>query len=171
MNKRIATIAAFAALTLPVLACGAGSTSDDTTEAPRAATTVVIGQPLNYERTVITTKTAATITVANPRVVKAPNDVQVPQRGQWLVVDVTIEVTEGKMLVDGSSFKVVGADGTAYGSELVSVAKPALPFAEIPSGQKTNGTVTFDTAKGAEKGGRIALKDVLASSDAGYWTL
>lgn len=176
MKPRTALVIASVAALITGLACGAGSESGTTAGGSKpgdkpSAATVAIGQPLTYSRTIITTKTSATITVSNPRVVKAPNQVQTPERGQFLVVDVVIEVTEGKMLVDGSSFKVVGADSSAYDSELVSVVKPALPFAEIPAGQKTSGSVTFDTAKAAEKGGRVALKDILSDSDVGNWTL
>jgi hypothetical protein len=66
--------------------------------------------------------------------------------------------------------KVVGADGTVYDSTL-SVVEPALGFTELSPGQKTAGAVTFDTAVGAQTGGKIALTDVFADGDAGYWQL
>jgi hypothetical protein len=174
-------IAAIVALALG-LACGAGdeqgtTTSGDETAGPAGGTgqaakaaTVQVGQPLTMTREILGSKVVAVITVANVRTVKAKNQFQTPTKGQFLVADVAVAVNEGKFTLTQGSFKVVGADGTVYDTTL-PVVEPALGFTELSPGQKTAGAVTFDTAVGAEKGARIALTDLLADGDAGYWQL
>jgi hypothetical protein len=110
------------------------------------------------------------VTVANPRVVQSKNQFQKPAKGQFLVVDVAVEVREGKYTLTQGSLKLVGADGTVFDTTL-PVVEPALGFTELAPGQKTAGAVTFDTAAAAEKGGKIALSDLMADGDAGYWQL
>ena len=134
------------------------------------AATVQVGQPLTMTRDILGTKVVAVITVANVRPVKASNQFQKPAKGQFLAADVAVTVQEGKFTLTQGSLKVVAADGTVYDSTLPAV-EPALGFTELTAGQKTSGAVTFDTAPGAEKGGRIALSDVFADGDAGYWQL
>jgi hypothetical protein len=181
MNRRVATLLAIPTALL-ALACGAGQQGTSTSAGdagntgaeaakPAEVATVAAGQPLNYKRTILTTTTAATITVSNPRVVKSDNQFIKPDKGQHYAVDVSIQVTEGKMMLTQGSFKLVAADGTVFDTTGIPVAKPDLGYSELAAGQKTSGAVTFDMAKGAEKGAKIALKDLLAEGDAGYWTI
>jgi hypothetical protein len=174
-------VAPLAALALG-LACGAGdkqgtSTSGDETAGPAGGTaqaakaaTVAVGQPLTMTREFLGSKVVAVITVSNVRPFKSKNEFQKPTKGQFLVADVAVSVNEGKFTLTQGSFKVVAADGTVYDTTL-PVVEPALGFTELSPGQKTSGAVTFDTAVGAEKGAKIALTDVLADGDAGYWQL
>jgi hypothetical protein len=53
----------------------------------------------------------------------------------------------------------------------MTVVEPDLGYSDLAPGQKTAGTITFDAAVGAEKGGKIALTDLFAEGDAGYWQL
>jgi hypothetical protein len=164
------------------LACGGNGksgteTSGDETAGPAGgtaqaakATTVQVGQPLTMTREFLGSKVVAVITVANVRVVKAKNEFQKAAKGQFLVADVAVQVNEGKFTLTQGSFKLVGTDGTVFDTTL-PVVEPALGFTELSPGQKTSGAVTFDTAVGAEKGAKIALTDVLADGDAGYWQL
>ncbi len=161
------------------LACGGGgsgtTTSGDETAGPAGGTkpptaTVPVGQPLTMTREILGSKVVAVITVANPRIVKPKNQFQTPAKGQFPVVDVQVTVNEGKFTLTQGSFKLVAADNTVYDTTLPA-AEPALGFTELAPGQKTGGTVTFDTAAGAHTGGKIALLDTFASADAGYWTL
>lgn len=178
MNRRTLSLV-LTPLAALALACGAGdsgtTTSGDTPAdgsgkaGPKAAT-VQVGQPLTMTRDILGTKVVAVITVTNVRPVKASNQFQKPAKGQFLAADVAVTVQEGKFTLTQGSLKVVAADGTVYDSTLPAV-EPALGFTELTAGQKTSGAVTFDTAPGAEKGGRIALSDVFADGDAGYWQL
>jgi hypothetical protein len=165
-----------------LLACGAGGGSGTTTEAGTgqsaaadaakpAVATVAVGQPLTMNRNILGTKTSATITVSNPRYgVKSGNQFQKAEKGQFIVVDVAVQVIEGKLTLTQGSFKLVGADGTVYDTTL-PVVEPDLGFSELAAGQKTSGAITFDAATGAQTGGKIALTDLMADGDAGYWTL
>lgn len=95
---------------------------------------VAIGQPLQLNRNVLGTKTVATIVVANPRYnVKSGNQFIKPSRGQFIVVDVAVQSTEGKILLTQGSFKLVGADGAVYDTTM-SFVEPSLGFAELQSG-------------------------------------
>lgn len=176
------TLAAVPLLAL-ALACGAAGTDETTTSAPDAAagsgnaakaaavTAVAVGQPLQLNRNFLGSKTVATVTVSKPRYnVKSGNQFIKPTRGQFIVVDVAIQSVEGKITLTQGSFKLVGADGSVYDTTM-SFTEPALGFAELAPGQKTTGTVTFDAAANAQTGGKIALTDIFADGDAGYWTL
>jgi hypothetical protein len=91
-------------------------------------------------------------------------------RGQYIVADVSVTVLEGKMSISSASFKFVAADGTiANATSIVDITE--ISAYDLAPGQKAAGSVVFDVAKGAEKGGKIALTDIFASGDAGYWTL
>jgi hypothetical protein len=164
------------------IACGSGTTTKsggDSSAKPGgsgatatpAITTVPIGQALTLNRDILGTKTVATITVSNLRVgVDSGNQFMTAEKGQYIVVDVAVQVAEGKFSLTQGSFKLVAADGTVFDTTM-PVVKPDLGYSDLAPGQKTSGAITFDAAVGAEKGGKIALTDVLAKSDAGYWTL
>ena len=161
------------------LACGAGDSGTTTSgsdngggtgAAKEKAATVQAGQPLTMTRDILGSKTVATITVAKVRAVKPPNDFQKPAKGQFLVADVSVQVSEGKLTLTQGSFKLVGADGTVYDTTM-TVVQPDLGYSELTPGQKTAGTITFDAAPGAEKGAKVALTDLFADGDAGYWQL
>jgi hypothetical protein len=180
VHKRVLSLLAIPALAL-VLACGAGQ-SGTTSEAGTgqsvaadaakpAVATVAVGQPLTMNRDIFGSKTSATITVSNPRYgVKSGNQFQKAEKGQYIVVDVAVQVTAGKLTLTQGSFKLVGADGTVYDTTL-PVVKPDLGFSELSPGQKTSGAITFDAAANAQTGGKIALTDIFADGEAGYWTL
>jgi len=68
------------------------------------------------------------------------------------------------------NFKFVAADGTVSEATFASV-KPLLNATDLQAGQKVEGNVIFDLKQGAEKGGKVALKDPLGSADVGYWTV
>ncbi len=179
MNRtRLTWITASLAALAVGLACGAGdqgtTTSGDEDNGPagtaNAPATVPVGQPLTMTRDFLGSKVVAVITVANVRPFKSKNQFQTPAKGQFLVADVAVQVQEGKFTLTQGSFKLVGADGTVFDTTM-PVVEPALGFTELAPGQKTSGAVTFDTAAGAEKGAKIALTDVLADGDAGYWQL
>jgi hypothetical protein len=149
---------------------GSGQPATDTTGKATVAT-VPVGQPLTLNRNILGTKTAATITVSKLRTgVKSGNQFQKAEKGQYIVVDVAVQVTEGKLTLTQGSFKLVGADGTVFDTT-VPVVEPDLGFSDLSAGQKTSGAITFDAAVGAEKGGKIALTDLFADGDAGYWSL
>lgn len=167
------------ALALLALGCGAGASTQAGSSgtgagAPAAAetkapTTVKVGETLTLVEDVLGAKTTVEITVSKLRAnVKSGNQFIKPGKGQFVVVDVAVLVREGKFSINSSSFKLVAADGTAYDSTL-TIAGSDLSANDLAPGQKTSGTVTFDAAKGAEKGAKIALTNVWADGDAGYW--
>lgn len=162
------------------IACGSSTSStsskdtsskagDKKTEAPQVQT-VAAGQPLILTEKILGSTTKVTVTLSNPRVKKPANEYDTPNKGQYFAVDVAVVVSEGKFSISSGEFKMVAADGTAYDSTITSDVQ-MLSANDLTPGQKTSGTVVFDTAAAAEKGGKIALKSMLASGDAGYWTL
>jgi len=168
-------------LTVLVIACSAG-TKSGSTSAPgdggaKAATTaaepttVKAGQPLTLTQSILGSDTVATITVSNVKYgVQSKNEFEKPGKGQYITADVTVSVSKGKFSISSGSFKLVAKDGTAYDTTFLSDVQD-LSGNDLTHGQKTSGTIVFDAAKGAQTGGKIALKDVLADGDAGYWTL
>jgi hypothetical protein len=161
------------------LACGAGSksgTTSSTGDAAKPATTpsvatVRAGQPLTLKQSVLGSDTVAVVTVASVKYgVKDPSGFSKPAKGQFISATVSVSVSAGKYTINSSSFKLVASDGTAYDATL-ALDGHDLSANDLTPGQKASGSVWFDTAKGAQTGGRIALKDALADGDAGYWTL
>lgn len=186
MRARTSTFIAIPLIAL-ALGCGAGTTSTgskteagasgaagvsgDSATAKGPVSTVKVGETLTLIEDILGTKTKVDITVSNLRAnVKSGNQFIKPDKGQFIVIDVTVTVKEGKFSISSSSFKLVAADSNAYNST-VSFAGTDLSASDLAPGQKSSGTVTFDAAKGAEKGGKIALTNLLSDGDAGYWTM
>ncbi len=172
---------------LLALACGAGAddgagTSTGTGDTPASApagnapaknapVTVAAGQPMTLTEELFGNKTVVVITLTNVKAgVKSGNQFIKPSKGQFITADVTAEVREGKHTINSSMFKLVGADGTAYDTTTMLDRKD-ISGSDLTPGQKASGSVVFDAAVGAEKGGKIALKSWLADGDAGYWQL
>jgi hypothetical protein len=165
-----------------VLACGAGTSGSSSSAGgagdggakpatKNAPASVAAGQTLTLTETIISTKTVVEITLTNVKYgVKSKNQFSKPDKGQFVTADVSVLVKEGKYSINSSMFKLVGADGTAYDSTIGLDGKN-LSGMDITAGQKTAGSIVFDAAIGAEKGGKIAIKSFLADGDAGYWTL
>lgn len=162
-----------------LIACGAGSSADTTAgsstggaaAAVKEPVTVAAGQTLTLTESMLGSKTVVEITLTNVKTgVKSGNEFIKPDKGQFITADVTAVVKEGKYSVSSADFKLVAADGTAYDSTIALNGKD-LSANDLTPGQKTSGQVVFDAAKGAEAGGRIALKSILAEGDAGYWKL
>lgn len=178
MRARIPIALVTATIAVFLIACGAGSSSGTTAGGTGGApatvkepVTVAAGQTLTLTESLLGSKTVVEITLTNVKTgVKSGNQFITPDKGQFITADVTAVVKEGKYSINGADFKLVAADGTAYDSTMALNGKD-LSANDLTPGQKTAGQVTFDAAKGAEKGGRIALKSILAEGDAGYWTL
>lgn len=163
-----------------ILACGStgsstsagGSGNSGAKEATKnAPVTVKAGETMTLTESFLGTKTVVEITLTNVKAnVKAKDQFSKPQKGQYITADVTAVVKEGKYSINGTDFKLVAADGTAYDSTIALDGKD-LSANDMTAGQKTSGQIVFDAAAGAEKGGKIALKSILADGDAGYWTL
>lgn len=166
------------ALALLAIGCGARTSpgeesSSGVAAAPTtpAVTTVRLGEPLELTRVILGSRTVATITVASLRAnVKSGNPYINPERGQFVAVTVSVQAVEGKIALHQSSFKLVAADGQAYGTTL-PIVKPDLGWTDLAPGQRAEGAITFDVPVGAEKGARIALTEWFAKGDAGYWTM
>jgi Domain of unknown function (DUF4352) len=186
VTRQVAAIgAALAALTL-VSACSLGSTSAGSSSAGGAnadtkaggkdaqgVTTVKIGQPITITRNgVVGAKAVAEVTVSDLKAgAKGADEFAAPQHGQFITVKVNVVGKEGKYTIDPYDFKIVGADGTVFNPTPAAAMKPELQASEVGGGQKVSGYIAFDAAVGAEKGGKISLKDLYIGADAGYWTL
>ncbi len=182
MRKKI--IGSVAALFLAfTIGCGAGDTGSSTSSgdggtsaatsaaSKNAPATVAAGQPMTLTESLFGQKTVVTITVSNVQTnVKSGNQFIKASNGQFITADVLVEVKEGKYSITSGSFKLVGADGTAYNPTTMLNSKDLLAT-DLTPGNKASGQIVFDAAAGAEKGGRIALTSILADGDAGYWTL
>lgn len=179
MRFRALTAVLAAPLAAFVLACGAATSGTSSSgaqgqpagQAKPSPATVKAGETLHLVESVLGTSTKVDITLANVRTnVKPSNQFDKAQKGQFIVVDVQVVVNEGKFSISSGSFKLVAADGTAYNTSFMTGVND-LSAQDLAPGQKSSGSVVFDAGKGAEKGGRIALTDMLADGDAGYWTL
>jgi hypothetical protein len=180
MRIRIFSVVVAAPLAALVLACGAGASGTSTSAgnaasgaaaAPKAVTTVKAGEALNLTEDMFGSKTRVTITLTNVRYgVKPSNQFDKAKNGQFIVADVAVLVNEGKFSISSGSFKLVAADGNAFNATFMTGLKD-LSAQDLTPGQKSSGSIAFDAAKGAEKGGKIALTNLLAEGDAGYWTL
>ncbi len=179
IRRRTATFTLIALAALG-LACGSAGTGTTTsagdggiqaaaTEAPKVVA-VAIGKPMKIDRDILGSKTSATITV-NQVTPGLTDDFMKPERGQYIAAFVSVQVHVGKYTPSATDYKLVAKDGNVYEAIILALKKPDLGIKELAAGQKTSGWVTFDAAKGAEKGAKIALKDFLAEGDAGYWQL
>lgn len=173
-------VAAGAAL---VIACGGGGTSTtsetgtttngsgaaaEKEQAPTVATAPV-GQALKMTRDFLGEETVVEITVSEVKTgVKSNNQFLKPEKGQFITAKVVVKAVKGKYHANPFSFKLVGADGAVFDPGL-GVKEPNLGATELAAGQNVTGYITFDAAVGAEKGGKIALKDWASEGDAGYW--
>jgi hypothetical protein len=180
LRSKLAIIAT-AALAVFLIACGAGTGSSSSAGGAadggakpadkKAPAAVAAGQTLTLTEEILGSKTVVEITLANVKTgVKSGNQFMKADKGQFITADVTAVVKEGKYTINSASFKLVGADGTAYDSTVALNGKD-LSGSDLTAGQKTAGQIVFDAAVGAEKGGKIAIKSYLAEGDAGYWTL
>ncbi len=172
MRRRTLATIVVSALAALSIACGSSTTGSPEKAAEAApVTTVKVGETMSLAEGLFgSADTAANITVGNPRVLKPKNSFDKPDRGQYFAVDVAVQVTKGKFSLSWSSFKLVAADGTVYDAAFQTDA-PLLDANDITVGQKSSGTVVFDAAAGAQTGGKVALKRLFESADAGYWTL
>ncbi|WP_433044173.1 DUF4352 domain-containing protein [Dactylosporangium sp. CS-033363] len=133
--------------------------------------TVKVGEPLTLKESILGDTTVVEITLSELKAnVKATDGFSKPKQGQFVTVKVSLQVKQGKYSINSTAFKFVTADNTAIDSTL-SLDGKDLMANDIASGQKASGTVWFDVPKGAEKGGKIALKSILADGDAGYFAL
>ncbi|WP_433616428.1 DUF4352 domain-containing protein [Dactylosporangium sp. CA-139114] len=165
-----------------VLACGAtgsstsaggggGDVKQQGASEKKAPATVKAGEVMTLTESILGQTTVVEITLTNVKPnAKSGNQFSKPGKGQFVTADVSVLVKQGKYTINSSSFKFIGADSTAYDSTIGLDGKD-LSANDLAAGQKTSGTVWFDVAKGAEAGGKIALKSYLADGDAGYWTL
>jgi hypothetical protein len=179
MQLRAVVAVLAAPLAALVIACGASTGSSTSAgaggaappAASKAPTTVKAGETMTLTESIFGTNTSAAITLTNVRAgVKPSNQFDKAKNGQFIVADVSVLVKEGKFSISSGSFKFVAADGTAYDSTFMTGVND-LSGNDLTPGQKTSGSIVFDAAKGAEKGGRVALKSMLSDGDAGYWTL
>ncbi|WP_433203676.1 DUF4352 domain-containing protein [Dactylosporangium sp. CS-047395] len=140
-------------------------------EEKKGPATVKVGEPLTLKESILGDTTVVEITLSELKAnAKATDGFSKPKQGQFVTVKVSLQVKQGKYSINSTAFKFVTADNTAIDSTL-SLDGKDLMANDITSGQKASGTVWFDVPKGAEKGGKIALKSILADGDAGYFTL
>ncbi len=150
---------------------GAGGGNGVVEDEQRAVSTVKAGETLELVEDFLGSKTRVSITLSNVRYnAKSSSQYDKPKEGQFIVADVAVLVNEGKFSISGGSFKLVAADGTAYNTTYMTGLK-SLDGQDVTPGQKTAGSIAFDAAKNAQTGGKIALTNMLAEGDAGYWAL
>lgn len=152
-------------------AAGSAAPGESAAAEQTGPATVKIGEPLTLTEDVFGSKTVAVITLSNFKTgYKSGNQFDKSQKGQYVIADIAVAVTAGKFSISSGDFKLVAADGTAYDPTYVSTV-PMFMASDLTPGQKSSGKIAFDIAKGAEKGAKVALKNLLAEGDAGYWTL
>lgn len=166
------TIAALVLLT--VVGCGSGAKDADTDaeskpDKPANQTTVGKALTVTMESGAKAKVTILKVTTAK----KGKGDLaEKPENGQFVVVDVQIEVTDKVFPVNPLYVQYQGADSKVFdsgdGNAATAGFEPALDSGDVQKGQTTRGFVVFDTS--AAKGKQIQVTDELGSPVA-YWTL
>jgi methionine-rich copper-binding protein CopC len=187
MNRKqfLFTLAAIAT-TATMLACGAGSgdtkstvaggDSQSVAAAPEPSTAVgKIGQTITLSSELLGDKTVVDVTVANAKqYAKEPGEFgSKPEKGVFLVLDVTVVCKQGTYHANPFNFKFVAKDGTVFEGAFTIGFKPELHATDLAAGQKTTGKIVFDVSKAALTGGRVQIDGVGldANKPAAYWTL
>lgn len=178
----LATLTAFS------LACGAGSGDTSSTvsggegkgtgvEAAPEPTTAIgkIGQTITLSSELLGDKTVVDVTVANAKqYAKEPGEFgSKPEKGVFLVLDVTVACKQGTYHANPFNFKFVAKDGTVSEGAFTTGFKPELHATDLSGGQKTAGKIVFDVPKAAIAGGRVQIDGVGLDVDkpAAYWAL
>ncbi|MEV4411018.1 DUF4352 domain-containing protein [Catellatospora sp. NPDC049609] len=187
MNRKqfLLTLAAtVTAATMLACGAGAGDTSSSVSggdaksvEAAPEPTTAVgkVGQTITLSSELLGDKTAVEVTVTNPKQhTKEPGSFgSKPEKGVFLVLDVTVVCKQGTYHANPYNFKFVAKDGTVFEGAFTIGFKPGLDATDLATGQKTAGKIVFDVSKAALTGGRVQIDGVGLDSDkpAAYWTL
>jgi Domain of unknown function (DUF4352) len=178
----IAGLAVFAAFGI---ACGSGDTDTSvkggageqvqSAPAEKATATAKVGQTVTLTNKLLDEKTAIDVTVAKPKqYAKEPGEFgSKPEKGVFLVLDVTVVSKEGTYGANPFNFKFVAKDGTASEIAIAVAFKPQLDATDLSAGQKVAGKIVFDVPKSALTGGRVQIDGVGLDYDkpAAYWTL
>ncbi|MEU7822457.1 DUF4352 domain-containing protein [Catellatospora sp. NPDC049133] len=187
MNRKqlLLTVAATLA-TATMLACGAGTGDTSSTvsggdgtsvqAAPEPTTAVgKVGQTITLTNELLGDKTIVDVTVTNPKQhTKEPGSYgSKPEKGVFLVLDVTAVCKQGSYHSNPFNFKFVAKDGTVFEQAFAIGFKPELHATDLAAGQKTSGKIVFDVSKAALTGGRIQIDGVGldANTPAAYWVL
>lgn len=96
-----------------------------------------------------------------------------PERGIFLGVRLSVEVTEGSNYIYAGDIALIAADGTAFETKGGFGFDGAFEGIELQAGQKSSGLVIFDVPQAALTGARIQLRDggYNPDSDQVYWQL
>ena len=175
----LAVLAAFG------IACGSGDTDSsvkggegqqiDSAAPEKTTTTAKVGQTITLTNKLLDEKTAIEVTVAKPKqYTKEPGEFgSKPDKGVFLVLDVTVVCKEGTYSANPFNFKFVAKDGTASEIAITVAFKPQLDATDLSAGQKVTGKIAFDIPKSAITGGRVQIDGVGLDYDkpAAYWAL
>jgi methionine-rich copper-binding protein CopC len=141
----------------------------------KTTTTAKVGQTVTLTNKLLDEKTAIEVTVAKPKqYAKEPGEFgSKPEKGVFLVVDVTVVCKEGTYSANPFNFKFVAKDGTASEGAFTASFKPALNATDLSAGQKVAGKIVFDIPKAALTSGKIQIDGVGLDYDkpAAYWAL
>lgn len=185
-RKQFLLTLAATATAVTMLACGSGS--GDTSSAvsggqgtsvgaaPEPSTAVgKVGQTIALSNELLGDTTAVEVTVANAKqYAKEPGSFgSKPEKGVFLVLDVTVVCKQGTYHANPFNFKFVAKDGTVSDQAMTIGFKPALDAIDLNAGQKTAGKIVFDVSKAAIAGARIQIDGVGLDFDkpAAYWAL
>ncbi|GAA1376659.1 DUF4352 domain-containing protein [Catellatospora chokoriensis] len=186
LRKNLLLTLAAAGAVVTMLACGAGSgdTSSSVTggdakpvesAAPEKTTAVAkIGQTVTLNNDGLGENDIVEITVTNAKQhTKEPGSFgSKPERGVFLVLDVTVVCKQGTYHANPYNFKFVAKDGTVSDGAFATF-KPELHATDLSAGQKVAGKIVFDVSKAALTGGRIQVDGIGLDYDkpAAYWAL
>jgi hypothetical protein len=117
-----------------------------------------------------------TVTVAEPKTqTSSGNQFMTPKKGHFFVVVVTVDFKKGDStyFANPTDLKLIAADGTAHGAEILSVIEPAFESLQLNAGQKTTGKVVFDVPKSVTpgSGAKIQFEGSWDGQAAAFWTV
>lgn len=122
----------------------AGAVASSSASVPSAETVPPVGSsvPFTWSRSgegIATVNTAEWTTEA-PNQFSGP-----PKNGAYLVLDVTVEATEGTISANPLYWQAKDVEGHTYDYAFTSVKDPGLATGELPAGEKSRGFVAIDS--------------------------
>lgn len=173
MKKRLTFLLGFCILIGALIACGESSTANTgTTSGPKGNTPAPTAKHFKVGDTVTVGTTWKV--VVNSIATNPGDDFNKPQKGQYVVVDITLtNISSSEQTVSSLvNFQMRGSDGTQYTEALtgnLAGVTPA-PDGKVEAGSPVKGDLVYDTATDA-KSFTLSFAPDITSTGATVWDL
>lgn len=171
MHKWVTGTVGVAALVFS-LACGAGTSSTSSGSGQPAASGApdqgIVTLKIGETATVKSFGTEYKATVSNLRTGLKGDFVQ-PKKGQFIVVDLKIEVISGQQLASAAMLKLVLPSGEVFETVFADVKNVDANWStQLNAGQNKGGAAIFDVPKDLA-GAKVYIQEL--DKPAAYWTM